>query len=352
MRKTWSDERHLIMKCSRILLKTLLTLGFLSTAFAHHSGSVFDRDRVIAVEGFISQFHWGNPHVYIYVEVQTDLGSFVEWEIETDATSILSRSGWARDTLQIGDPVVVRMNPVYDTRRTHARLVSLSKQDGSIWSARSSFAGSTSDLSATEKADSISGIWATPLATNAHLWSLRDNERRLTAQGAEIQAAYDITSDSPAGKCIAYPTPTFLGVPYLNEIKILNDRIVIRGELYNTERTIYTDGRDHPEDGKLTNQGHSIGRWENDVLVVETTLLEEHRSSLIDGSPMGVRRRITEKFRLGPDQTRLLIDFRVEDPDYLAEPFQGTLEWVHMPQLEMIGIDCDPEVSTRAWGSR
>ena len=67
---------------------------------------------------------------------------------------------------------------------------------------------------------------------------------------------------------------------------------------------------------------------------------------------MGVRRRITEKFRLSPDQTRLLIDFRVEDPDYLAEPFQGTLEWVHMPQLEIIGIDCDPKVSTRAWSSR
>ena len=167
-----------------------------------------------------------------------------------------------------------------------------------------------------------------------------------------MQAAYDITSDSPAGKCIAYPAPTFLGVPYLNEIKILDDRILIKGELYNTERTIYTDGRDHPEGGKLTNQGHSIGHWENDVLVVETTLLEEHRSSLIDGSPMGVRRRITEKFRLSPDRTQLLIDFRVEDPDYLAEPFQGTLEWAYMPQLEMVGIDCDPEVSARAWGSR
>ena len=339
------------MKHSCVLLFTA-TLGFVPSVFAHHSGSVFDRGRGVAVQGSISRFRWSNPHVYIYVEAQTDIGGFVEWEIETDATPILSRSGWTPDTLRPGDPVVVRMNPVYDTQRAHARLVSLSKEDGSVWSARSSFAGSTSDLSTTETADSISGIWATPLATNAQLWSLRDTVRKLTTRGAELQAAYDITSDSPAGKCIAYPTPTFLGVPYLNEIEILDDRIVITGELYNTVRTIYTDGRGHPESSGLTNQGHSIGHWEDGVLAVETTLLEEHRSSLIDGSPMGIQRRVTEKFRLSTDRTRLLIDFYVEDPDYLAEPFGGTLEWAYMPQLKMIGIDCDPEISTRPWNSR
>ena len=57
-----------------------------------------------------------------------------------------------------------------------------------------------------------------------------------------------------------------------------------------------------------------------------------------------------ERFRLSEDRTRLLIDFRVEDPEYLAEPFTGTGEWVYMPELELIGIDCDPDVSRRAWG--
>ncbi len=47
---------------------------------------------------------------------------------------------------------------------------------------------------------------------------------------------------------------------------------------------------------------------------------------------------------------KLLIDFLVEDPDYLAEPFAGTMEWDYAPNLEFIGIDCDPEVSTRPWG--
>ena len=330
----------------------LLVVTTVAPAVAHHSGSIFDTNTVAAAQGVISRFSWSNPHVYIYVEAVGGGGAPVEWEIETDATPILYRSGWTAQTLQPGDPVVVRMNPVWDNTRAHGRLVSLTKEDGSIWSARSSFAGTTEDLSAKSVAEDISGIWATPIATNAHLWSLRDSVRLLTEAGAALQAAYDISTDSPAGKCISYPTPTFLGVPYLNEINIHEDRVVITGELYDTVRTIYTDGRGHPENGELSNQGHSIGRWEDGELVVETTLLQEHRSSLIDGSPMGTQRRITERFRLSEDRTRLLVDFHVDDPQYLAEPFGGTLEWVYTPQLEMIPIDCDPNVSRRAWDTQ
>jgi Family of unknown function (DUF6152) len=330
-------------------LAALLTAA---PAHGHHSGSVFNTSVVVAAQGTVTRFRWGNPHVYIYVEAPSDSGEMQEWEIETDATPILTRSGWSADTLRAGDRVVVRMNPVYDTKRTHARLLSLTKEDGSVWSARSSFAGSTSDLAGRAQARDFSGVWATPLSTNAHLWELRDSVRKLTARGAAMQSAYDVATESPAGQCIPYPTPAFLAVPYLNEITIYDDRITIKGELFNTVRTIWTDGRGHPEDGEPTNQGHSIGHWEGNVLVVDTTLLQAHRSPLIDGAPMGARRRIAERFRLSEDRTRLLIDFRVEDPEFLAEPFSGTLEWVYMPELEPIGIDCDPEVARRSWGTQ
>ncbi len=66
--------------------------------------------------------------------------------------------------------------------------------------------------------------------------------------------------------------------------------------------------------------------------------------------PAGTQRWVTEWFRLSEDRTRLLIDFRVEDPEYLAETFTGTGAWVYMPELEPIGIGCGPEVSRRAWG--
>jgi hypothetical protein len=320
------------------------------SAGAHHSGSIFDSSTVVAVEGTISRFSWTNPHVYIYVETSDAAGEIAEWEIETDATPIMTRSGWSADSLHAGETVVVRANPDRNPARTHGRLVSLTTGDGALLTPRSSFLTRASEMEMVRAATDISGVWATPLATNAHLWRLRGSVRVLTEQAREMQAQYDVTRDSPAGRCVPYPTPTFLGVPYLNRITIHEDRIAIEGELFLSERVIYTDGRVHPQGGELSNQGHSIGHWEDDVLVVETTQLEEHRSALIDGAPMGANRRVTERFRLSEDRRRLLIDFVVEDPDYLAEPFVGTMEWDYSPHLELIGIDCDPEVSARPWG--
>ena len=152
------------MTTSRFTLPFIALLGMITPVAAHHSGSVFNSDVLLAIEGNISRLRWGNPHVYIYVDARDASGERVEWEIETDATPILTRSGWSADTLQPGDPVVARINPVHDTTRTHARLRSLTKEDGSIWSARSSFAGSTSDLAGSSGAESIAGVWATPLS--------------------------------------------------------------------------------------------------------------------------------------------------------------------------------------------
>jgi hypothetical protein len=146
--------------------------------------------------------------------------------------------------------------------------------------------------------------------------------------------------------------PSFLVAPYLNEIEIHDDSIVIRNERFNAERVIYTDSRGHPEDGPRTNQGHSIGRWEGDTLVVDTALFADHRAPISgqqgnEGVPSGPRKHAVERIRLSDDRTRLIFDWVVEDPDYLAEPFVGHTEWYYAPQFEFLGFGCDPEISRR-----
>ncbi|MFL2547211.1 MAG: DUF6152 family protein [Candidatus Rariloculaceae bacterium] len=330
-----------------VLPAVLLTVC--PVAFGHHSGSIFDQSTVVAIEGTIVEFNWSNPHVYIHVSSTSVTGELRQWEIETDATPILTRSGWSATSLQPGDQVVVRAYPDRNQERAHGRLISLATGEGALLTPRVSFDSRPSESATGEAAADISVLWSTPLATNQHLWRLRATTRSLTPKALAAQEAYDVTRDSPAGKCIAYPTPTFLGVPYLNQITLAEDRVTIRGELFESERVIYTDGRGHPVDGEATNQGHSIGRWEGDVLVVETTQLSEHRSALIDGAPMGTSRRIVERFSLSEDRRRLLIDFVVEDPEYLAEPFAGRMEWDYAPQFTLINIDCDPEISAKPW---
>ena len=57
--------------------------------------------------------------------------------------------------------------------------------------------------------------------------------------------------------------------------------------------------------------------------------------------------RIVERYTLGEDGTRILIEFVLEDPEYLAEPFAGSVEWYYAPHLEMLGFGCNADVSRR-----
>ena len=171
----------------------------------------------------------------------------------------------------------------------------------------------------------------------------------LTERGEAARGAY-VESMSPTNQCVRYPTPFVLAVTalYLSEFEVQEDVIYLRNEFYNTERVIYMDGREHPVDGERTNQGHSIGRWEGDVLVVDTTLFTEHRSPYGGtGIPSGINKHVVERFRLTEDRTQLTVDVFVEDPDYLAEPFTTTIAWNYSPQFEMLGLECSAEVARR-----
>jgi hypothetical protein len=134
---------------------------------------------------------------------------------------------------------------------------------------------------------------------------------------------------------------------------------MIRSEFFNVDRTVHMDGRGHPREGERTNQGHSIGRWEDGALVVDTTLFAEHRlgnsqglsiaSRLANtqGLPSGPRKRVVERYQLSQDGTRLLINFVLEDPDYLAEPLTISTEWDFAPTLQPLRFGCDPEQAQR-----
>jgi hypothetical protein len=105
------------------------------------------------------------------------------------------------------------------------------------------------------------------------------------------------------------------------------------------------EGRGHPDNGVRTNQGHSIGRWEEGALVVDTVLFEDHRAPIRgpnEGVPSGAERHVVERYTLSEDGNRILIEFSVEDPEYLAEPFTGTLEWVYVSNFELSGFSCKP----------
>jgi hypothetical protein len=95
---------------SRIALAVgLLTcLVAVPAAYAHHSfAAEFDGSKPTRLVGKITRVEWTNPHSYFYVEVVDSKGQLTNWGCEGAGPGALSRRGWKKGDLKIGDTIVV-----------------------------------------------------------------------------------------------------------------------------------------------------------------------------------------------------------------------------------------------------
>ena len=324
----------------RAVFGGLLGATILAPAFGHHSDAGYNQENVIALQGTVTEFRWRNPHITTFIEVEDANGETAVWGIEAGSTPVMSRSGWTREMFSPGDVVAIRAHPDRNPDRHLAMMISMEDSDGRVW------IQDESESEATAQAESIAGAWRGRLPT---LGPFREalGEVPLTPAGEAARASYDFRTESPIPLCIPPSTPRVLLATsvYLTEIEILEDRVMIRNEFFDNERTIWTDGRGHPENGERTNQGHSIGYFEGTTLVVDTVNFTDYRTAYGEGVPGGAQKHVVERFALSEDRTRLVIDVTVEDPEYLAESFSGRLEWTYTPQLQLYRYDCMPELS-------
>jgi len=319
-----------------------VAVSLFGTALAHHSDAGYDQERVIGFEGTVTRFLWRNPHITVYVETRNEAGELVEWGVETGSTPIMTRSGWSRDVFAPGDVVSVRGHP--DRQHgAHAMMISIEKSDGSVW------IQDETDTVATASAMSLDGVWKGIGATTGPFGRAL-NAMPLTPAGEAARASYNFQAESPIRDCRPPPPPgsTVASTVYLNGFEVQEDRVIIRSEFFDAERIVYLDERGHPENGERTNLGHSIGRWDGDTLVVDTTLFAEHRSSNGTGVPSGPNKHVAERFSLSEDGTRMIVEVELEDPDYLVGTFRATKELLYTPHLQLFRYDCDPALSRQA----
>jgi hypothetical protein len=75
---------------------------------AHHSfAAEFDADQPIELTGTVTKVDWMNPHTFFYIDVETDDGDYQHWALELGSPNGLTRRGWTRNSLKIGDIVTV-----------------------------------------------------------------------------------------------------------------------------------------------------------------------------------------------------------------------------------------------------
>lgn len=145
--------------------------------------------------------------------------------------------------------------------------------------------------------------------------------------------------DDPVGYCKPGGAVRILTYPPYRKFVQLPDLFLILSERDVTYRQIFTDGRPLPVDPSPTFNGYSAGRWEGDVLVVQTNGLREGTWLDRNGSPISDVAKMTERFRR-VNYGRLEIDLTIDDPKVYTRPWTVTLNQKIVLDTELLDYHC------------
>jgi hypothetical protein len=113
----------------RTLLAQIVTAGAMISAgraYAHHSfAATYLEDKTQKIEGKVVQFLYQNPHSFLTVEGADEKGVMQRWSIEWGSSGHLSRQGVTRDSLKVGDRVVVMGHPGRTAEDHRLHMVSI-----------------------------------------------------------------------------------------------------------------------------------------------------------------------------------------------------------------------------------
>jgi hypothetical protein len=201
-------------------------------------------------------------------------------------------------------------------------------------------AGGHSGFAAAPRA-SLAGLWDQPAAmTFSNPRTAAEKSRIIPATGMVMQPVLPVftpkyaaiyqrrldsqlagrTVEDPTANCLPPGFPRMMLAPFPIQIVEAPGQVLILAEYMSQVRRIYTDGRGHPEDPNPTFNGHSIGHWEGNVLVVDTVGLRGDTSVDVTLIPHSDRLHVTERIRrVGPD---LEISTRLEDSEAFARPWE------------------------------
>jgi hypothetical protein len=180
----------------------------------------------------------------------------------------------------------------------------------------------------------LSGVWTNVTLPGTADWAINTFSKDLPEMTAWGQARFDAAKPQrgPRGVPVAetddlvyqcYPpgTPRIYIHPFPMEIIQLLGRVLMVFEYDHLIRQIYTDGREHRTDLAPSYMGDSIGHWDGDTLVVETTNFNDRTWIDRIAVPHSEEMKLIERFYLN-GEGQLQIDIRVEDPVALAKPWE------------------------------
>ncbi len=350
-------------KLSRLLERQLLLLSvavsfviFSWPALAHHSfPAEFDRAQQGELTGTIVGVWFKNPHARYRMEVTEDDGTVTEWDIQTTSVTSLRRVGWGPDTLTVGETVRVWGDLGHGgTKKLFMR--GMQKPDGSehlptgpvrtrverdrvLANAEKNY--SYAQVNPDHPFD-ISGPWHNGYKFQLTVDDLEPKPTPFTEQGKRVFESTEPWHDDVL-RCMPLGLPRTFGSPYAMEIIDAGSHFVVIHEQNNVPRWIWMNGRTLPERLPASSMGFSVGHWEEDVLVIETTNLT---AGTLDGSllPMsGDGTRIIEHWAFSENRLTMDRTMTIYDP-YYTKPLVRRRGSARRDALEVFEpAPCDPD---------
>jgi hypothetical protein len=359
---------------SRVVAFLVVFLICAVPAFAHHGPGTFELGKSVTYTGKLIRVDFVNPHSWLYFEATDAGGKVSKHRCEMRSAHTLRRSGWTKELFPINSRVTIEAAPDRaDANSCYLNTIRFENgshmdrygqyvkaPEGGLKEVRGAlpFAAKNRELRRPTGEPNISGDWAPeqvvmadPRGTGGGLVPLsqleqtKPGERRgggggarrgggppagprlyggteLTALGE--QAASKFTrDDNPRFRCettsILFDW-TFDGP--VNRITQNKDTIVLQYGQLGFTRTIHMNMANHPANLKPSRAGHSIGRWEKDVLVVDTVGFAPGVLSppILNSDKL----HVVERFSLEPAKMLLTRSYTAEDPVYFKGQFAGS----------------------------
>jgi uncharacterized protein DUF6152 len=361
---------------------------------AHHGIANFDLNKDIEVVGRVAELAFVNPHSWLYVDVAGANGESVRWKCEMRAATVLRRSGWSETMFGKGTPVTITGSPDrhepntcylgtitfadgtsmdrYGQRQqatgpvvTQNRRERLPNGDPNLngdWAAeqrvmtdRRGISGALVPLSQADSFEAgevpeggraFPGARGTPesLAEDAvrTAWAFRQSPVALTDAGKRAAEGFDGSSaDNPRLRC--EPTNILFDWTFdtlVNRITQDERTIKVQYGFMGLERTIHLDVTEHPARIEPSVAGHSIGKWQDDVLVVDTVGFAPGVLSADAVTMHSGEMRIVERFSLEREAKALRREYVATDPLYFTGEYKGA-DTVFVADLPYEEYGCD-----------
>lgn len=338
------------MRANRLLLVVILLVSARGT-LAHHSFlTTYDPSRSTEITGVVADYELKSPHSFIYLDVISEDGLVERVDVEMGALPIMRRRGFDEDTLEPGDQVSIVAWP---HRVSNVPMVwgrSVRTQEGVVLGDDPTRAGVESEHRESAGIERLEGRWLPPVPRVGS-----ESPLPLTPAGLMAWRNYD-PKQSPANTCEPNNVPAVFHTPYLFEIRTTTQEAVIHHEAYNVTRTVPLHSEPIPAEpsGMF---GIATGRIENDELVIESSAYPESAWGLgVAGGTTGAgadvpsssQKKVTERYSVSSDGGTLTVNYTLEDPIYLTEPYSSHVELARVADDEPLhDYACEPDNAAR-----